>query len=432
MGFEVDIPADWVEYIFSDAIEINPKRLLRKGETAPFIEMKALNPNYRIVEKIDKRLFKGGGSKFKNGDTLFARITPCLEHGKIAYINKLELEQVGHGSTEFIVMSGKEGVTDNLFVYYLSRWDEVRNFAIKNMTGTSGRQRVPNDIFIQKKIRVPNVTEQQKIASILSALDDKIELNYQMNRTLEEMAQAIFKSWFVDFEPFRDGEFEYNEELNKEIPKGWKVKRLSEIAEVNQGKTPKAMDYADEGHKIIKHGDISNNGWIDWYRKERGFVKDEIDNSKLRYVLPGDILISNSSHAGAEHLVAVKRTVVHFIPYNYDTIYFTGELTSIRPTIYVSTPYIHQFFISDDGENQIRYHQRGMHLTVGETRKISILVPSENIMAEFDSAVGPLYQQIGNNIREIIKLTDLRDTLLPKLLSGKIRVNTYKDTEVVA
>lgn len=150
MGFEVAMPADWNEYIFSDAVEINPKRQIKKGEKAPFIEMKALNPNYRIVEKLDKRLFKGDGSRFKNGDTLFARITPCLEHGKIAYINKLQPEQVGHGSTEFIVMSGKEGITDNLFVYYFSRWDEVRNFAIKNMTGTSGRQRVPNNIFEQK------------------------------------------------------------------------------------------------------------------------------------------------------------------------------------------------------------------------------------------------------------------------------------------
>lgn len=420
MWRETNVLQEWEVFTFTDVVEVNPKRSLKKGEECQYIEMKSLLPNHRKVEKIDKRAYKGGGSRFRNGDTLFARITPCLENGKIAFINELDPDHAGYGSTEFIVMSGKEGVTDNLFVYYLSRWDKIRDFAIKNMTGTSGRQRVPNDIFKQKKIHLPPLPEQRCIASILSAFDDKIELNNQMNRTLEEMASAIFKSWFVDFEPFQDGEFEYSEELGKKIPKGWEVKRLDKIAEVNQGKTPKAMDYADMGHKIIKHGDILDDGWIDWYRKEKGFVKHEIEESKLRRILPGDVLISNSAHA--EHLVAVKRTVVHFIPEDYDTVYFTGELTSIRPINYINTTYIHQFFISDDGENQIRYHQRGMHLTVGESRKISILAPHENIMAEFDKVVRPLYQQISNNIGEIMKLTDLRDAFLPKLMSGELRV----------
>jgi len=351
---------------------------------------------------------------FKSGDILFGKLRP--------YFRKVVRPKFdGVCSTDIWVIRAKDG-TDQGFLYYVMASKEIVALATQGSEGTK-MPRAKWDFVENKEIYHPPLPEQQKIASILGALDDKIELNHEMNRTLEQMAQAIFKSWFIDFEPFQDGEFEYSEELGKEIPKGWGVKKLSDIAEVNQGKTPKAMDYADKGHKIIKHGDITNDGWIDWYRKERGFVKHEIEKSKLRDILPGDILISNSSHAGAEHLVAVKRTVVHFIPDDYDIVYFTGELTSIRPTSYVSTPYIHQFFVSDEGEKQIRYHQRGMHLTVGETRKISILVPPENIMIEFDNMVGPLYQQIGNNIQEIIKLADLRDTLLPKLLSGEIRVN---------
>jgi type I restriction enzyme S subunit len=253
MYFELDMPAGWNVYIFSDAIEVNPKRQLKKGEKAPFIEMKALNPNYRIVEKIDKILFKGCGSKFKNGDTLFARITPCLEHGKIAYIHKLETEQVGHGSTEFIVFSGIEGVIDDLFVYYLSRCDKIRNFTIKNMTGTSGRQRVLNDIFKQKRIKIPDITKQCRIVTILGALDDKIELNHQRNKTLDKMAQAIFESWFVDFDPFQNGEFEYNEELSKEIPKGWEVKPIDQIANFLNGLATQKYPPTDEHYlPVIK------------------------------------------------------------------------------------------------------------------------------------------------------------------------------------
>lgn len=106
---------------------------------------------------------------------------------------------------------------------------------------------------MNKKIRIPNVTEQCRIASILGALDDKIELNHRMNKTLEEMAQGIFKSWFVDFEPFKDGEFEYNEELDKEIPKGWEVLPIDEIADFLNGLALQKIPPKDENYlPVIK------------------------------------------------------------------------------------------------------------------------------------------------------------------------------------
>ncbi|MEM5805252.1 MAG: restriction endonuclease subunit S [Candidatus Aenigmatarchaeota archaeon] len=210
--------SNWQELIFSEAVEINPPRLLKRDD-APFISIRFVEPNRRRPIQIAKRKYLGGGAKFKNGDTLLARITPCLEHGKTVFISDLGENEVGFGSTEFIVFSGKKGITDNLFVYYLCRYNEVRDFAIKSMTGTSGRQRVQADAFNNLKIKIPPLAEQRKIAKILGSLDDKIELNYEMNKTLETIAQAIFKNWFVDFEPFKD-QLVYNEELDKEIPKG--------------------------------------------------------------------------------------------------------------------------------------------------------------------------------------------------------------------
>jgi len=191
----------WVTLPFDQAVLVNPPVRLERGEVYPFVDMQAVDPGSRSVGPSELREFKGGGSRFMNGDTLMARITPCLENGKIARYAASKAEEVGHGSTEFIVIRGRPNVTDNGFAYYLTKWDGVRQYCISQMTGSSGRQRVPTSALSHHEVTIPPLKEQQAIACILGALDDKIELNRRMNRTLEEMARAIFKSWFVDFDP---------------------------------------------------------------------------------------------------------------------------------------------------------------------------------------------------------------------------------------
>ena len=126
----------------SDLVDFNTRRPLEKGTLAPFIEMADLPEGGREVAQIGRREFTGGGSKFSNGDILFARITPCLENGKTAKVSGLPENSVGHGSTEFIVMAAKDKGHDADFVYYLARLPEFRAFAKSRMEGTSGRQRV--------------------------------------------------------------------------------------------------------------------------------------------------------------------------------------------------------------------------------------------------------------------------------------------------
>ena len=191
----------WCELSFSEAVLLNPTVPINRGTAYPFVDMSAVNVGSRSAYASQQRLFKGGGSRFRNGDTLMARITPCLENGKIARYQAVDSVSVGHGSTEFIVIRGRQKITDNDFVYYLTKWEEVRNYAIGQMTGTSGRQRVPTDALDHLMVPLPPLSEQRAIAHILGTLDDKIELNRRMNKTLEAMAQALFKSWFVDFDP---------------------------------------------------------------------------------------------------------------------------------------------------------------------------------------------------------------------------------------
>ncbi len=145
--------SEWQELPFTEAFVVNPSCKLTKGKMYPFIEMSAISTG--SIDNHSERSYTGGGSRFECGDTLFARITPCLENGKIARVKHLPQGKAGHGSTEFIVMRGRDGVSDSLFAYYTAVSPDVREYAIQHMTGTSGRQRVPTDVFNYLYVSLP-------------------------------------------------------------------------------------------------------------------------------------------------------------------------------------------------------------------------------------------------------------------------------------
>lgn len=173
----------WTINRISDIIEVNPKEILPKGKTAKKISMDILRPFCRDVQKYELAEYSGG-AKFRNGDTIMARITPCLENGKTAKVNILEDNEVGFGSTEYIVFRAIEGVTDENFVYYLICSPIVREPAIKSMVGSSGRQRVQTDVLQNLEISLPILKIQQQIGSFLKSIDDKIALNTAINENL--------------------------------------------------------------------------------------------------------------------------------------------------------------------------------------------------------------------------------------------------------
>ncbi len=148
-----EIPKNWGISIFSQAIEVNPERKISKGKIAKKISMSDLDPWQSWIKKWNYESYTSG-SKFKNGDTLFARITPSLEHGKTAMVHILDEDEIGYGSTEFIVFGRKE-IKSDVYIFNLCRSDYIRTAAIGSMTGTSGRQRVPNYLFDQLLIVVP-------------------------------------------------------------------------------------------------------------------------------------------------------------------------------------------------------------------------------------------------------------------------------------
>ena len=173
---------EWIVKRFSDIAEFNPRESLPKGTVAKKVAMDKLQPFYRDISSYEMEAYTGG-TKFRNGDTIMARITPCLENGKTAKVTVLDAGEIGFGSTEYIVFRAKESVDED-YLYYLVCSNEVRNSAIKSLVGSSGRQRVQTNVLQNLNIASPPLDIQKKIGALLCNIDDKISLNNQINENL--------------------------------------------------------------------------------------------------------------------------------------------------------------------------------------------------------------------------------------------------------
>ena len=386
----------WKEVKLGDVIQFNPKLSLKKGTLYKKVTMQDLIPFERKISGWSKEKFTGG-ARFENGDTLLARITPCLENGKTAFVDILEQGEIGFGSTEFIVMRPKENITNEKFVYYLAISPNFRSVAIQSMTGSSGRQRVQLDLLKDTLFPIPPLEEQKEIVRILSSIDDKIELNHQINQDLEEMAQAIFKSWFVDFEPFRDGEF-VDSELGP-IPKGWRVVKLEEVIDIYDSKRiPLSKKQRKECAGIFPYyGATGIIDYVDDYLfdgiyillGEDGSVINDKDRPFVQYVW-GRFWVNNHAHVlkGKSHVTD-------------ELLYTFLKQVNIKPYI--------------TGAVQLKLNQKNM-------KKVPFLLPAVNVLDEIGEKFSSIFDLIRKNNEENIILSNLRDTLLPKLMSGEIRV----------
>ena len=446
---ECDLPEGWAPIIFSDAVDLNPAVKLKKGDEYPFVDMASVDPSRREVSYSEFREFKSGGAKFLPRDTLMARITPCLENGKIARYMPSGRNGEAFGSTEFIVIRGKNGVTDNDFAYYLTMWPEFREFAISQMTGSSGRQRVPVDSLAGFNFNLPPLTEQRAIAHILGSLDDKIELNRRMNETLEAMAQALFKSWFVDFDPVIDNalaagneipeelkeradirealgdarkplpeeiqnlfpaEFENTEEMGW-IPKGWNTGKVCDLGEVICGKTPPTNDPENYGTEIpfITIPDMHGTVYITHTGKT--LSRKGADTQKKKYLPINSICVSCIATPGLVVLNSeesqTNQQINSVIPNDMETAFFAYEV------------------LSRLGE-QIRNAGSGgsvfSNLSKGRFEELKILLGNNEVQIHFNGQVRPFFEKILSNQKSIDVLSHARDTILPQLLSGEIRI----------
>ena len=308
-------------------------------------------------------------------------------------------------------------IVNPLFAFYYFRTKFLYNLIQNNNTGST----IPLiNLGVLKSLPfpLPSLYEQDKIASILYSLDDKIELNLEMNKTLEEMAMAIYKEWFVDFGPFRDGEF-VDSELGP-IPKGWEVMKIEDISNLSIGRTPPRKE------KQWFSTNSKNNKWIS--------IKD-MGNSGLYITDSNEYLIDE----------AISRFNIPIIPKN--TVIISFKLTVGRVVVttenMLSNEAIAHIKLKQDFKSfteyiylflkNYNYHSLGSTSSIATAvnsktiKEIHLLNPRDQIVRKFIDTVKPFFELIKSNIYEIGYLKNTRDYLLPKLISGEVRVKASEE-----
>lgn len=383
----------WISYHFSQFVDINPVVKLKQGEKYSFVEMKDIDGKLRYCDSVQERMLSGG-SRFADGDTLFARITPCLENGKIAQVRNLK-NGIGFGSTEFLVFRGKKNISDSDFIFYLSKWDEVRDFAEINLEGTSGRQRVNKDCFSGLKLSLPPLAEQKAIAAVLSSLDDKIDLLHRQNATLERMAETLFRQWFIE-----------------EAEEGWEEVSLASLVSIVGGGTPKTDNSKFWSGDIlwISGSDITNSNKTFLFDTAKKITESGLESSSAKILPQFSTVITARGTVGNICLLGKNAA---FSQTNY------GLLSKIA-----NTPFF-VFLLTNHVINILKQSAYGSvfdTITRKNFEELTIPYPQTTYITNFEKTITPFFSKIFSNCEQIRTLEKLRDTLLPKLMSGEVRV----------
>ena len=397
--------SEWRTIRAADFIDFNPRLNLKKGAITTKVAMDKLKPFTKKIPETEKAEFNGG-AKFCNGDTVMARITPCLENGKTAYADMLDDGEIGFGSTEFIVMRAKAGISDPQFVYYTAINPTFRNVAIKSMVGSSGRQRVQQSVLEELELSVPGLDEQRRIGAFLAELDEKIALNNKINDNLEQQLRTIFKAEFTD-----------NPELENitQIP-------LSELCHVvTKGTTPTTLGkpFVESGINFIKAESILDDHSID--KSKFAFIDEETNALLKRSIIhAGDVVFTIAGTLGRFALIDENVLPANT---NQAVAIIRADVEKVLPE-YIYTCFIGEWHTDYYAKRVQQAVQANLSLTTIKSLPIPLL--DEAKMSEYLSLILPLIKAIKTNEAQNEKLAALRDNLLPKLMSGEIDVSAVQ------
>ena len=383
---------EWFEKRLDEIAEFNPRESLSKGSIAKKISMDKLQPFCRDVPEFELEPYSGG-TKFRNGDTIMARITPCLENGKTAKVSVLEDGEVGFGSTEYIVFRAKDGC-DPDFLYYLVTSPIVRGPAIKSMVGSSGRQRVQTDVLQTLLVKVPDLEEQKSISGILKSLDDKIAANRMINDNLQQQAASIFTKWLSTCaDASTIGDMSYN--ILDYSPVGSEQIRLLNSSDVTEGVFPIAplvpnKDLKGHFKKRFKFGDI---------------LYSEIRPRNHHY---GFVLFDASDYIASTRLMVIR---------------------AIENKVSPAMLYQYLLLPEVEAEFTLKTESRSGTFPQGNYADMaSIRVPYSptDSQVAISETLTQIRYTIAQNQLESQRLAELRDTLLPKLMSGELDVSAVE------
>lgn len=332
-------------------------------------------------------------NEFKKGDVLVSNIRPYFKKILIA-------EYDGGCSNDILVFKANKGI-NNYFLYYLISDDAFFEYATVTAKGTKMPRGDKSSIM---SFEVPDfdMGKQLKIASILKSIDDKIKINNKINNNLLEQADSIFKSWFIDFEPF-----------NNEFPNDWNNGTIEDLSdEVVCGKTPstKRKEYYGNDIPFITIPDMHNSTYI--IKTERYLSVLGADSQPKKTLPKNSICVSCIGTAGLVSLVSIDSQT-------------NQQINSIIPKKNISPYYIYLLMRGKYDEIN-KYGQGGstiVNLNKREFSKLEVTIPSNDVLLKFDKIVKPMFEVILNNQNENEKLSNLRDYLLPNLINGIIDVS---------
>lgn len=419
--------SNWRNIEIGKVINFNPSESIKKGTIAKKIPMDKLTVFEKKIKGFELSEYSAG-PKFRNGDTLVAKITPCLENGKTAQVDVLAENEVAFGSSEFIVLRENEN-TINDYIFYLAKSPAFRKRAISCMEGTSGRKRVNEGALKLQVLPIPDKLTQKKIAKVLSDLDAKIELNNRINTELEAMAKTLYDYWFVQFDfpyslpsegcpqdgvgigkPYKTsgGKMVWNEELKREIPVGWEVGELKDIANITMGQSPPGESYNEEGNGMIFYQGCTDFG-------NRFPTIRKYTTSPTRFAKQGDILLSVRAPVGTLNIskedCCIGRGLACMNSKNDAITYLFGVMVNLKQTF-------------------DRRNASGTtfgSITKDDLFSLPVIIPNEKTVRAFQNLVFPSFEKQNKIELENIELASLRDWLLPMLMNGQVSVGDVEE-----
>jgi type I restriction enzyme, S subunit len=391
----------WKKEKLGDLLEYNPKIPLKKGDEYALIEMEEVTPSVRFITTSKTIHYEGNsGSKFANGDILFARISPCLENKKIGQA-KIPTFQYGVGSTEFFVLRANEK-NDHTFLFYLLKSDFIIDNAVNSMVGASGRQRADWEYIKKVKIPLPPLPTQRRIASILGNYDLLIANYEQQISTLEQSAKEIYKEWFVR------GRCPYGK------VEEWEKGKISDFCKyISRGVTP---TYDDESNLFCINQKANKGSFIDYSEMKKLSEEQKISNENYAY--KGDVLLNSLGEGTLGR--------IHFF-FGESTKYVVDQhMTIIRAGNLGKSLYVYYYFSSELGISILESIKTGgtnmTMLNINYFRGLIVPMPNKMSLIKLEEIIIPIFQKIENLQSQIAVLKQTRDKLLPRLLSGEMSV----------
>lgn len=388
---------NWKEYRLGEMIACNPQVKLEKGKQYNLVDIDSIEIGSRYVAGKELTTYEGqSGCHFQNGDTVMARITPCLENGKIAQV-QCESEK-GFGSTELFVFRGIDNKTDTDYVFNLMSMQFIRNLAANSMTGASGRQRADLGFIKRIKWNFPPLPTQRRIASILSTYDALIQNYKRQIAALQSAASELYKEWFVRFRfpGYKNAKFDNG------LPEGWKYLTLNEIANVVMGQSPESCYYNDNKNGLPFHQGAGSYG--DFY-----LIDGIYSTEGLRIAEPGSIIFSVRAPVGKLNITINKIILGRGVAAINSKEKKNGFLFWSLKTKFSK-------------EDMIGNGSVFASVTKDELLKQKLLIPTNPVLNQYDEFASNIEKKIRCLHLQITNLTTQRDLLLPRLMSGKLSV----------